>query len=193
MSVQHSAGEQLRVGSCGQGVPRVSRKVQTRIMLDAIVSNKTFGNATFRQFVTRGFQNFKRLAFRRMFFEKKSAPCHCDALGLTDSHAKRNHFPRNFRTVPVVVMVVMVVMGFFSATGDLPPQPERVHSPAKDAFQPRPRDGGPFLGEWRYLRHISPQPSRAMTLKSGLFFSFLLPINFFLSRPPVRSPLVALK
>src|SRR2546430_14882960 len=175
MSVQHSAGEQLRVGSCGQGVPRVSRKVQTRIMLDAIVSNKTFGNATFRQFVTRGFQNFKRLALRRMFFGKKSAPCRCDALGLTDSHAKRNHFPRNFRTVPVVVMVVM---GFFSATGDLPPQPERVHSPAKDAFQPRPRDGGPFLGEWRYLRHFSRQLSRSTTLKSGFSFSCLLPISF---------------
>src|SRR5213075_2976195 len=68
MSVQHSAG------SCGQVVPRVSRKVQTRIMLDAIVSNKTFGNATFRQFVIRGFQNFKRLAFRPMFFGKKVRP-----------------------------------------------------------------------------------------------------------------------
>src|SRR6266576_524742 len=68
MSVQHSAG------SSGQGVPRVSRKVQTRIMLDAIVSNKTIGNATFRQFVIRGFQNFKRLAFRRMFFGKKVRP-----------------------------------------------------------------------------------------------------------------------
>ena len=35
------------VGSCGQDVPRVSRAVlQTRVVLDAIVSNKTFGNAT---------------------------------------------------------------------------------------------------------------------------------------------------
>ena len=32
--------------SCGQGVPRVNRTVQTRVVLDAIVSNKTFGNAT---------------------------------------------------------------------------------------------------------------------------------------------------
>ncbi|PYU69411.1 MAG: hypothetical protein DMG49_13450 [Acidobacteria bacterium] len=34
------------VGSCGQGVPRISREVQTRIVLDALVSNKSFGNAT---------------------------------------------------------------------------------------------------------------------------------------------------
>ena len=33
-------------GSCGQGVPPVDREVQTRVVLDAIVSNKTFGNAT---------------------------------------------------------------------------------------------------------------------------------------------------
>jgi hypothetical protein len=32
--------------SCGQGVPRVNRTVQTRVVLDAIVSTKTFGNAT---------------------------------------------------------------------------------------------------------------------------------------------------
>ena len=32
--------------SCGQGVPRVNRTVQTRVVLDALVSNKTFGNAT---------------------------------------------------------------------------------------------------------------------------------------------------
>src|SRR2546426_1560166 len=41
--------------SCGQGVPRVDRTVQIRVVLDAIVSNKTFGNATsapacFKQF-----------------------------------------------------------------------------------------------------------------------------------------------
>jgi hypothetical protein len=34
-------------GSCGQGVPRVNRTVQTRVLLDAIVSDKTFWNATF--------------------------------------------------------------------------------------------------------------------------------------------------
>src|SRR5260370_42391874 len=33
--------------SCGQGVPRVNRVIQARVVLDAIVSNKTFGNATF--------------------------------------------------------------------------------------------------------------------------------------------------
>ena len=45
MSVQHFAGE--RSGrSSGQGIPRVSREVQTRAVLDAIVSTKTFGNAT---------------------------------------------------------------------------------------------------------------------------------------------------
>src|SRR6266513_1432097 len=65
-------GGALRVGSCGQGVPRVSRKVQTRIMLDAIVSNKTFGNATFRQFVIHGFQNFRRLLFAVL--RKKARP-----------------------------------------------------------------------------------------------------------------------
>ena len=32
--------------SCGQGVPRVNRVVQARVVLDAIVSNKTFWNAT---------------------------------------------------------------------------------------------------------------------------------------------------
>src|SRR5437016_3510289 len=32
--------------SCGQGVPRVNRTVQTRVVLDALVSNKTFANAT---------------------------------------------------------------------------------------------------------------------------------------------------
>jgi hypothetical protein len=32
--------------SRGQGVPRVNRTVQTRVVLDAIVSTKTFGNAT---------------------------------------------------------------------------------------------------------------------------------------------------
>ncbi len=33
-------------GRCGQGVPRVYREVQTRVVLDALVSNKTFWNAT---------------------------------------------------------------------------------------------------------------------------------------------------
>src|SRR6267154_1718630 len=32
--------------SSGQGVPRVNRVVQARVVLDAIVSNKTFWNAT---------------------------------------------------------------------------------------------------------------------------------------------------
>src|SRR5437879_145169 len=32
--------------SCGQGLPRVNRVVQARVVLDAIVSNKTFWNAT---------------------------------------------------------------------------------------------------------------------------------------------------
>src|SRR5437016_11848603 len=67
-------GGALRVGSCGQGVPRVSRKVQTRIMLDAIVSNKTFGNATFRQFVSRGFQDFRGSLFAAYSSEKSPPP-----------------------------------------------------------------------------------------------------------------------
>jgi hypothetical protein len=48
MSFQHYAGGAPE-GSCGQGVPRVNRtvQVQTRAVLDAIVSNKTFWNATF--------------------------------------------------------------------------------------------------------------------------------------------------
>ena len=45
MSFQHNAGSAPE-WSCGQGVPRVNRTVQTRVMLDALVSNKTFGNAT---------------------------------------------------------------------------------------------------------------------------------------------------
>src|SRR6266513_2683387 len=102
-------GGALRGGSCGQAVPPVRPKAQTRIMLDAIVSNKTFGNATFRQFVIRGFQNFRGLLFAACSSEKSSPPqsplfrsrmlsteCRCDPLGLTDSHAKRNHFPRKF-------------------------------------------------------------------------------------------------
>jgi hypothetical protein len=45
MSVLHFGGE--RTGrSCGQGVPRAYRDVQTRVILDAIVSTKTFRNAT---------------------------------------------------------------------------------------------------------------------------------------------------
>src|SRR5713226_5298774 len=44
------------VGSCGQGVPRVNREVQARVVLDAIVSNKTFGNATLGQFLLHNSQ-----------------------------------------------------------------------------------------------------------------------------------------
>ncbi|PYU80581.1 MAG: hypothetical protein DMG51_15650 [Acidobacteria bacterium] len=43
-------------------------------MLDAIVSNKTFGNATFRQFVIRGFQNFRGLLFAACSSEKSPPP-----------------------------------------------------------------------------------------------------------------------
>ncbi len=47
MSVLHFGGE--RAGSIrGQGVPRAYREVQTRVIRDAIVSNKTFRNATFQ-------------------------------------------------------------------------------------------------------------------------------------------------
>src|SRR6266581_2490584 len=44
----------------------------------------------------------------------------------TDSHAKRNHFPRNFRAVSVGRH-----WRFFSPIGHLPPQPERVHTASK--------------------------------------------------------------
>src|SRR5260370_37547880 len=45
MSVQHFAGE--RSGKeLGQGAPRINRDVQTRVVLDAIVSIKTFWIAT---------------------------------------------------------------------------------------------------------------------------------------------------
>src|SRR6266700_4600775 len=44
----------------------------------------------------------------------------------TDSHAKRNHFPRNFRAVSVGRH-----WRFFSPLGHLPPQPERVHTASK--------------------------------------------------------------
>ncbi|OLE46763.1 MAG: hypothetical protein AUG46_08440 [Acidobacteria bacterium 13_1_20CM_3_58_11] len=43
-------------------------------MLDAIVSNKTFWNATFRQFVIRGFQNFRGLLFAACSSEKSPPP-----------------------------------------------------------------------------------------------------------------------
>src|SRR5713226_10501546 len=46
MSFLHSGGERSK-GCRGQCVPRFNREVQARIVCDAIVSTKTFRNATF--------------------------------------------------------------------------------------------------------------------------------------------------
>src|SRR5947207_8398383 len=97
-------------------------------MLDAIVSNKTFGNATFRQFVIRGFQNFRGLLFAACSSEKSPPP----------AVATPSVSPIPMPTESFSAKFPNGTGGrggrFFSATGDLPPQPERVHSPAKDAF-----------------------------------------------------------
>ena len=54
-------------GSCGQGVPRVNREVQARVVLDAIVSTKTFWNATFGPIYLARFLEYQRLRIGHFF------------------------------------------------------------------------------------------------------------------------------
>ena len=62
-------------GSCGQSAPRVNPEVQTQVALDAIVSNKTFGNATSVPICLGQFSKFRRLQIRLSLksFEKVTA------------------------------------------------------------------------------------------------------------------------
>src|SRR5881392_1818917 len=109
-----------------------------------------------------------------MFFGKKSAPCRCDALGLTDSHAKRNHFPRNFRTVPVVV-----VGGFFRPRVISPPTRESALACQRCVLTETARRRS-LLGRVAGLSTLFSTTVEVYNAQIGIFLLLLAPHKFYL-------------
>src|SRR5438477_13074461 len=104
-------------------------------MLDAIVSNKTFGNATFRQFVSRGFQDFRGSLFAAYSSEKSPpprSPTFRSRMGVPLLTLGRHRRPIPMPKGTFSTKFPSGIGGrhgrFFSAMGHLFPQPERVHS-----------------------------------------------------------------
>ena len=128
MSFQHRARERSGKEPGGQGVPRVNRTVQTRVELDAIVSNKTFGNATFGPTCLEAFPKFQRCQIRliEQNLRKVRAFSRVHLKRLVDAISERDLLSRKCKTGQALVSTATILFCFAAHKNYFWQLPERL-------------------------------------------------------------------